>query len=452
MKYLLNLIFGLLASSLFGVVSLQAGQAGLLIDQVWSGHPVGFDLLTERDHQFIAYYDAQRRLTVAGRKLSESTWTKLKPEGVMVPKRDRMSNVIGWDSHNRLEMALDAEGCLHLSGNMHNDPLVYYRTRVPFDVSTLERIDRMTGNLESAVTYPHFFKNAEGDLIFRYRHGGSGKGGDYYNIYDLGSRQWSRLIDGPLLDGGGERNAYSSGPVRSSDGTYHMVWMWRDTSDAASNHTLSYAHSLDLKGWQSSRGEPLKLPITIQTGEVIDAAKPGEGLINMTYGIGFDAMDQPIVAYHRYDADGASQAYVARVGEDGSWLIRALSDWDIRWDFSGGGSISAEVKLGALTLLDDGSMQLSYSARGVGKGRWRFDSETLEVLSSLPAEPKRFESSNGIDYESSNYPGMLPQSIYSQGQGSHWVLRWETLGRNRDQAREIIPPQSELRLYEVSSF
>ena len=50
---------------------------------------------------------------------------------------------------------------------MHNDPLVYYRTGKPFDLATLERIDYMTGDHEQSITYPVFFKNADGDLLYR---------------------------------------------------------------------------------------------------------------------------------------------------------------------------------------------------------------------------------------------------------------------------------------------
>ena len=57
----------------------QAAQAAagprilevLEIERVWAGHRVGFCLLTHGDHQFAAYYDAERRMTVAGRKLGE---------------------------------------------------------------------------------------------------------------------------------------------------------------------------------------------------------------------------------------------------------------------------------------------------------------------------------------------------------------------------------------------
>ena len=439
-----------LAVSLLPLPALaDAGNSGILIDRVWSGHPVGFDILTERGHQFIAYYDADRRLTLIGRNLSEAGSTRVQPEGVPVVKRSRMSNVLKWDSHNSLEMALDRDGYLHLSGNMHNDPLVYYRTRQPFDVSTLERVDRMTGELENAVTYPHFFKNLKGDLICRYRDGGSGKGSDYYNIYNSRSREWSRLIEGSLLDGEGARNAYSSGPVRSPDGSYHIVWMWRDTSDAATNHTLSYAHSPDLIHWQTSAGKTLKLPITIRTGEVIDNAQPGEGLINMTFNIGFDTHKKPIVSYHKYDTEGHSQAYVARPDGAGNWLIRSLSEWDFRWGFSGGGSITSEVRLRRPTLTDGGSIMLKYSTKEAGSGRWYFDSETLELLPPPALKPEASVPKISIDYPSSDYPGMLPKSLNSESEGVRWILRWETLGQNRDHPREVIPPPTELRLYEI---
>ena len=95
------------------------------------------------------------------------------------------------------------------------------------------------------------------------------------------SAQWRRFFDGPLLDGEGERSAYSSGPHRGPDGRFHLLWMWRETPDAMTNHTLSYARSRDLIHWETSSGKPLARPITLANAEVIDPAKPGEGLINM---------------------------------------------------------------------------------------------------------------------------------------------------------------------------
>ena len=77
------------------------GLRGELIDYVWSGHPVSYAILADRGYLYIAYYDGDRRLTVLSRKIGDVAWTRFLPEGVLLPRRKRMSNVTGWDSHNR---------------------------------------------------------------------------------------------------------------------------------------------------------------------------------------------------------------------------------------------------------------------------------------------------------------------------------------------------------------
>ena len=37
----------------------------LPISKVWAGHPVGFELLTVKGRQYVAYYDDQRQMTLA---------------------------------------------------------------------------------------------------------------------------------------------------------------------------------------------------------------------------------------------------------------------------------------------------------------------------------------------------------------------------------------------------
>ncbi len=422
---------------------------GILIDKVWSGHPVGFALLTERGHQFIAYYDAERRLTVTGRKLGEDDWVRVHPDGVEVPNRGRFSNVTGWDSHNRLVMALDRDGCLHLSGNMHADPLVYYRTRDPFDLSTLERVDRMTGRRETKATYPVFMRNAEGDLCFRYRDGGSGNGSDIYNIYNPSTREWRRMMDTPLLEGEGARSAYSSGPSKGPDGKFHLIWMWRESPDALSNNNLSYARSPDLIHWETSMGKPIKLPITRAAGEIIDAAEPGEGLINMCYGLGFDGNHKPVAVYHRFDGAGHSQAFAARPDPAGGWKVTQLSDWNFRWDFSGSGSQVNQVTVGKPVVGKDGDLFVDFTTREAGSGRWRLDGESLEVLEQLPRQRADMPAKSGKP--AVGYPGLEVRSSSSTDGGTRWILRWETLGPNRDLKDRDAPPPSDLRLFETNN-
>ncbi len=422
--------------------------AGERMASVWSGHPVSFALLTERGHQYIAYYDAVRRLTVAGRTLGEDHWTTLQPPGRpgALP-HGHASNEVGWDSHNYIRLALDAAGCLHVSGNMHVDPLVYYRTTRPFDVASLERVDRMTGEREQRCSYPVFFHDAAGRLLFRYRDGSSGNGSDLYNIYDPATRSWRRVLDTPVLEGEGHRNAYALDPVLGPDGWFHLVWMWRESPDCSTNHTLSYARSRDLQHWEDSRGRALELPITLGHGDVIDPAPVHGGLINMTFNLGFDANQRPVVVYHRYDAQHHSQIYAARpdLAQPRGWKIEQLSSWNFCWAFSGNGSIAAEVTLGAPHLESPSLMWLDYATKNAGSGRWEVQADTLHKIGDLPPAPPVLPEN--LLRPSSGISGMEVQTVASRANGRRYILRWETLARDRDEPRATTPPPTELRLY-----
>lgn len=425
-------------------------SAPLALDEVWSGHPVRFALVTERGHQFAAYYDKDRRITVAGRRLGDKEWTKFQPEGKPLPHRKRDSNVTGWDSHNYLALALDRDGYLHLSGNMHNDPLIYYRSSRPFDVTSLERLDRMTGRLENEVTYPVFFNNPAGDLLFRYRDGGSGRGSDIYNIYDPDTKSWRNLLSSTLLDGQGKRNAYALDPVLGPDGYFHLVWMWRDNPDCSTNHTLSYARSRDFIHWEKSDGTLIELPITLERGEVIDPSPVKGGLINMTFNLGFDKDKRPVVVYHRYDKDGRSQIFAARPARDGgSWDVSQISDWDFRWSFSGWGSMNPEVLVGPpLWSAGHNALFVDFVTKHApGSGRWKIAPDTLRAIETAPPAADVLPSAEMR--ATSDFPGMEVQTTVSSDQATRWVLRWETLPIDRDRPRENIPLPSQLKLYQM---
>jgi hypothetical protein len=73
----------------------------------------------------------------------------------------KLDSKVGWDSHNGITMAIDGNGDLHISGNMHCVPLIYFRTETPGDITTLQRLP-MTGTDEQRCTYPHFLTDASG--------------------------------------------------------------------------------------------------------------------------------------------------------------------------------------------------------------------------------------------------------------------------------------------------
>ncbi len=422
--------------------------SSLFVATVWSGHPVGFDLLTHGDVQFIAFYNAERKMTVGMRKLNEDTWIFARPEGVWLENRGRLSSEIGWDSHNSLTMAIDDDGHIHLCGNMHVDSLIYFRTMRPLDVTSFERIDFMVGKNEDRCTYPVFMRGPNNELIFRFRDGKSGNGVDFYNVYDVQTKTWHRMHSTPLLDGLDRMNAYARMPEKGPDGNYHMVWIWRNTPDCATNHSISYARSPDLLSWETGGGDTLTLPITIESGATVDPVPPGGGLINMTQSLGFDDQKRAVISYHKHDENGYTQAYCARL-ENGEWIFYKVSNWTYRWEFGGGGSIGAEIRLGGVQAEADGGLSMHYWHIKEGQGIWKLHPQTLQVIGTYPLPDN--EIPDELERVTSDYPGMTVNLRGARGNGTRpgeqYVLRWETLDRNRDRPREKIPPPSELILY-----
>lgn len=427
-----------------GATSASAGAAEPLwrvaeridIDTVPSGFPVGFSLLTRGRRQYVAYYDANHRMTVGARTLDQREWQLVK-----------LDTKIGWDSHNYTTMATDAEGNLHLSGNMHCVGLIYFRTETPGDITTFKRL-AMTGRNESRCTYPRFLRDQAGRLVFTYRDGGSGNGSNYYNVYDVKSQSWSRLMEAPLFDGQGQRNAYPSSPAIGPDKLFHVIWVWRETPDCATNNNLSYARSRDLIHWETAAGQAVKLPITLATdGPIVDPAPSGGGMINGGQKLAFDSHNRPLIVYHKSDANDNMQVYVARF-DGGKWVRRVITSWDKPVKFSGGGAMpfigigsSEPLRLG------DGVWGVGYLHRNYGSGLAAFSEATLDPVKAsikqpppeLPAEMNRPEI---------KFDGIGARHADDLGDAGdpniRYMMKWDTLGANHDRkpAGELPPPST----------
>ena len=410
----------------------------LLVDMVWSGHKVDFSLVTKPPYQYVAYYDSSRNMVVAQRKLDEKEWTKMQ-----LPEK------IGWDSHNYISMAVDKNNYIHVSGNMHGDSLVYFMSQKPADVKSLQRVKSLVGNQEEEVTYPHFFESPGGDLIFQYRIGSSGKGNQIFNRYDPDTKRWSRLLDQPLVDGKGEMNAYLHGPVLGPDGYYHLVWVWRDTPNAATNHDLSYAKSKNLVDWYKSNGAPQPLPITYENAEIIDPVPAGAGMLNGNTIIGFDQENRPVVSYHKFDEQGNTQLYNARL-EGGKWNIYQTTSWNFRWDFGGYGSLDHRIALYPATVENDQLTQ-EYFIDTAGVQKILLNPLNLQEISKIADDRHPFLQS--LEKVRSDFGGMaVYTNIDKQDEKGIYVLRWETLPPHNDQPLQgQIPAPQPLKLYFVPS-
>ncbi len=436
-------VLGMAVLLAFGVARPAAAQMyrvaeTLYVDDVPSWFPVGFSLLTHGDRQYVAYYDDEHRMTVAARSLGREEWRK-----VELPSK------VGWDSHNYVTMAMDAAGRLHLAGNMHCVPLIYFRTKEPGDVTTFERA-AMTGIDEERCTYPRFLRGADGSLLFTYRSGGSGNGRRLYNRYDPQTGTWSRFLDTPLFDGEGERNAYPQGPVQGPDGLFHVVWVWRDTPDCATNHHLSYARSRDLRSWETAGGEPVEVPLTLAQEKLCIDPVPAEGgIINGCEKLAFDSKGRPIVSYHKADENGHMQVFVTRF-EDGGWKRHAITNWDRAVTFGGRGAMPfIGIRISGLRRIEPGLFLITYRHRDFGSGRIVLDEETLAPVDrevSVPAELPAEVTRPTIDFD-----GIRVKTARDLGSpeepGVEYLLRWEALSANHDRPRQPpLPPASRLEL------
>lgn len=422
------------------IAQVAAGSTPEILDAlemvpVWSGHPVGFCLYTHEEVQLAAFYDEERRMVVAKRFLNDRDWQYV-----------RLPEQLGWDSHNYITLVVDDDNHIHLSGNMHVDPLVYFRTTAPLDITTFERAP-MVGEREQRVTYPKFLRGAQGELLFCYRDGNSGNGEEIYNVYNHVSREWKRFLETPLTSGEGERNAYIIGPIRGPDNRFHICWVWRVHGGCETNHNLCYAVSDDLRTWQTGAGVPVPLPMTLSNADTVDPVPVNGGIINGNTKIGFDSQKRPVVSYHKFDDAGNTQIYNARL-EDGRWVIYQTSQWAYRWEFSGGGTIPFEIHLSGITSHGPGTLRQSYTHKVYGAGAWLLDEKDFSILEPLELPPAYPPDLGKVQ---SLVEGMEIRRASDSGdsgaRGVRYLLQWETLPQHRDRPRDgAPPPPSMLRL------
>jgi hypothetical protein len=401
---------------------------------------VGFDILTTAQFQYACYYDSNRNMIIAQRPLNAKDW-----------KITKLPSILGWDSHNYIRMAMDKNGFLHVSGNMHGVPLIYFRSAKPENIDAFEKL-LMTGKNENRVTYPVFFKNQKGELYFQYRNGGSGQGTTYWNKYDTEKKQWSSLFDTPFFDGEEESNAYMTDPKLGPDGYFYIIWMWRLTPIANTNHNLSCARSKDLLHWENLKGKSVTLPIKWRDNvPVVDPVGPWNGLINMSFNISWNNQHVPYISYHKFDKDGISQAFIARYekGSDnnGNWKTYQVSNWkDFTWELNLGGSLRNSVSISAVKALAKNDLSVSYTHEKYGSGRWVIDVATMKVKKHLPAN----ENPDASTLKAMTIRKEMIEQRKFDNTGK-FIMQWQTLPANQDKARAgPIPAPSDLVIYEYN--
>lgn len=282
-------------------------------------------LVTHGDVQYIAFYDPHARVVLGKRKLGTDAWA-LKTTAYQ-------GNAL--DAHNSISIMVDGGGYLHLAWDHHNSALRYARSVSPGALELTGPL-AMTGQDERSVSYPEFHRQPDGNLLFFYRDGGSGRGNLVINRYDTATQSWTRL-HGNLISGEGRRNAYWQSFL-DAHGTLHVSWVWRESPDVASNHDLAYARSRDGgRRWETSDGRPYTLPITAASAEYAARIPQHSELINQT-SMSADHDGQPYIASYWRRAGSTVPQYQVVYRSGGAWQEMELDFRRTSFTLSGGGT------------------------------------------------------------------------------------------------------------------
>ncbi len=287
-------------------------------------------LTSDTQHQYIAFYDQAKNLVVGKRRLELNDWHL------------KILNYKGEaeDAHRSISIQVDGAGYLHIAWDHHNHPLKYIRSQYP-GVLDFEPTQSMVASNEQYVSYPEFYRQPNGNLMFYYRDGGSGNGNLVINKYDINTRSWTR-VHSNLLDGQGQRNAYWQTCI-DRYGHIHLSWTWRESPDVSSNHDLCYAKSEDEgETWIKSDASKYPLPITLSDAEIIVRIPQKSELINQT-SMTSDTKGMPYIAsYWKSSRTGIPQFHLIFNSNKG-WQTRSLESRTTNFTLDGMGTKSIPI-------------------------------------------------------------------------------------------------------------
>jgi hypothetical protein len=316
-----------------GVVASLALVAVLLWAGLRDSHPVRGDLRNGQvfiqdnlwstaTHQYAVWADGDGTPYAARRPRGAQRWkvvdlAKLRGNPLGAPTAD--------DLHNVYSIAADAQGGVHVAGNMHLSPLRYVRA----DADLEHWATRPAPAGGRSVTYPAFTALPDGTLLFWRRQGQAGEGSVLLDALYPRASAWRSL--GAIIDGAptGESPYLNHIAIDPHSGVIHLMFSWRSGATVQSTNDIGYAQSADGgRTWRTGNGTPLPLPITHTAASTIFDTQPtGSGLVN-SGGQTVDSRGRPhgMVVYDRPTGERDWQELWL---EGGSWRSKWFSDLDI---------------------------------------------------------------------------------------------------------------------------
>jgi hypothetical protein len=316
------------------LITLQIAKAQQkkvsVIGEGWAGTSINTvvfrknALVSFKEWQFAAYYDTAGHVVLSKRNLRSGNW---------VTKQTSFTGNIR-DAHNSISIMADGDGYLHMSWDHHGTHLKYCQSKEPLSLE-MDTMRAMTGLNETKVTYPEFYKLSTGDLLFLYRDGASGKGNLVLNRYFTKTKKWQQ-VQNNLIDGENKRNAYWQA-CTDNKGAFHISWVWRESSDVATNHDMCYAKTEDGgKTWLRSDKTIYALPINATNAEYIALIPQKSELINQTAMCADDAGRAYIASYWKKESGNPQYQLLFYNGK--RWMQQQVSARKATFSLSGTGT------------------------------------------------------------------------------------------------------------------
>jgi len=389
-----------------------------IIDKVRAWQRIRFDIVFHKSNLYIAYYNQKNNMTIV----------KTDTEGNIIQKSYLPENA-GRGIHHAVNLGVDSDGFIHVSWNIHKDPLKYYRSKKPYYITEFESIHKMIGQDEESYTYPVFFEDQNCNLYFRYRTGRAWNGNVFLNIYNCKLQKRFRLIEEPILDWKWKMNAYIGDFVSGPDWYFHTHRVRRDSPNCETNHTLEYAKTKDFKERFTANNRKIELPIHEWMWDVVDPVKTDQWILNGSIQIGFDFEKRPVISYHKFDINRNTQIFNARF-ENKQRKIYQTSNWKYRWDFRWWGTIELEIDIFPIYVKNWKVIQ-RFRHKVYWFWFWELDPSTFKIIQTI--KTKEYITSTLTPKISEHIVHTNPTNLES-----NYILRWETYPPNRDKKRENV--------------
>jgi BNR repeat-containing family member len=232
------------------------------------------------------------------------------------------------DQHNGCSIALDKNGFVHLTYDMHVSPLNYYKSVNPNDGSSFIGPLPMLGTNENGLTFPVLFTNpVSGELYFTFQHGGGANGVQYFYHYNAGTSSWEGAAGTGVA---GNLTAYAQPPAGATflsglpqwDRTTGNLWFSYQIGPQSAgpcgtdNTTPPNPCGEYLLGWNGTSflkfgGAAQSMPVTYANSAPVYVVSPGADPAFMILdSVAIDSNGTFFLPYGTTDANGFIQFYV----------------------------------------------------------------------------------------------------------------------------------------------